>query len=76
MTSMHRTLLALAVLAAAPLLHAAATESSITKELGSLRSLSETARPIATIKLAGDIQTLGLRDKNKVRSSPTASHTW
>jgi peroxiredoxin len=59
MNSMHRTLLAAAaVLLAAPLLHAQASESAINKQLGNLRSLSAEQRPAATIKLAADIRTL------------------
>jgi peroxiredoxin len=57
MTTIQRTLLA-AVLLAAPLLHAQASESAINKQLGNLRSLSADQRPAATIKLAGDIRAL------------------
>jgi thiol-disulfide isomerase/thioredoxin len=58
MTSIKRTLLAAAVLLAAPLLHAQASEAAINKQLGTLRSLSADKRPAATIKLAADIRTL------------------
>jgi thiol-disulfide isomerase/thioredoxin len=59
MNSIHRTLLAAAaILLAAPLLPAQASESAINKQLGSLRSLSAEQRPAATIKLAADIRTL------------------
>jgi len=59
MNSIRPTLLAVAaLLLAVPLLPAQATESAITKQLGSLRSLSAQQRPVATIKLAGDIGAL------------------
>jgi peroxiredoxin len=58
MTLIHRTLLAAAVLLAAPVLHAQASESAINKQLGNLRSLSADKRPAATVKLAADIRTL------------------
>jgi len=58
MTPILRTLLAAAFLVAAPLLHAQATESAINKQLGKLRSLSATQRPVASIKLAADIRAL------------------
>jgi peroxiredoxin len=70
---MNRILLGLAVLVAAPLVHAAASEGSITKDLANLRSLSETARPTATIKLASDIQTLPA-GPNKVKLADSLSH--
>jgi thiol-disulfide isomerase/thioredoxin len=50
-------LLALALLVA-PLLHAQASESSITSELQKLRSYSADQRPAATTKVALDIRTL------------------
>ena len=59
MMPIHRTLLAaVAVLLTAPLLHAQASESAITKQLDKLRSLSAEQRPIATAKLALDIRSL------------------
>ena len=59
MNPIRRTLLAAAtVLLAAPLLHAQASESAITKQIGKLRSLSPEQRSIATAKLAQDIRTL------------------
>jgi peroxiredoxin len=58
MTLIQRTLLAAAILCAAPLLHAQASESAIKKQLGNLRSLSADQRPAATLKLALDIRTL------------------
>jgi peroxiredoxin len=59
MKLIHRTLLAAAtVLLAAPLLHAQASESAISKQLDKLRSLSPEQRSIATAKLALDIRTL------------------
>jgi thiol-disulfide isomerase/thioredoxin len=59
MTTIHRTFLAVAtVLLATPLLHAEASESAITNQLRSLRSVPTAQRPTATIKLAADIQTL------------------
>ena len=59
MNLIQRTLIAAAtVLLAAPLLHAQASESAITKQLGNLRSLSPEQRSIATAKLALDIRTL------------------
>ena len=58
MKAMHRTLLALAVVFAAPLLHSQASESAIYKQIGKLHSLSETERPKATIKIATDIKSL------------------
>ena len=58
MTTLQRTLFAAAVLLAAPLLHAQASESAINKQLGNLRSLSADQRPAATVKLASDIRAL------------------
>lgn len=47
-----------ALLFAAPLLVAQVKESTLTKQLGNLRSLSATERPVATLKLAQEIATL------------------
>jgi peroxiredoxin len=58
MTSIHRTLLAAAVLLAAPLLHAQAPEKAINKQFVAFPSLSAAQRPAACIKLATDIRTL------------------
>ena len=58
MNSFHRTLLVIALLFAAPLLFAQASESAITRDIGKLRSLSATERPKATVKIAANIKTL------------------
>ncbi|HEY1208097.1 MAG TPA: TlpA disulfide reductase family protein [Terracidiphilus sp.] len=59
MITIRRTLLsAAAVLLAAPLLYAQASESVINKQLDKLRSLSPEQRSIATAKLALDIRSL------------------
>ena len=58
MKPLHRTLLAAALLAAAPLLLAEVTESSIGKQLEKLRSLAPDKRPAATLQLALDIRAL------------------
>ncbi|MGA2352776.1 MAG: TlpA disulfide reductase family protein [Terracidiphilus sp.] len=58
MNSIQRTFAAAAILLIAPLLSAQVSESAINKQLEKLRSLSDTQRPVATIKLAGDIRTL------------------
>jgi peroxiredoxin len=58
MPLIQRTLLAAAILLAAPLLHAQTSESTIKKQLGNLSSLSADQRPAATIKLAADIRAL------------------
>jgi peroxiredoxin len=59
MTFSHRTLLAAAVcLLASPLLQSESTEAAITKQMGTLRTLSATQRPAATVKLAQDIRAL------------------
>jgi thiol-disulfide isomerase/thioredoxin len=64
MNLLHRTLLVVAVLLAAPPLFAQASESDITNQIAitgqirTLRSLSATQRPLTTIKLAGDIRAL------------------
>jgi peroxiredoxin len=57
MTLFHRTLLAAALLAAAPLLHAQ-SETAITNGLKGLRAQPEDKRPAATLKLAEQIRTL------------------
>jgi thiol-disulfide isomerase/thioredoxin len=48
-------------------------ESTIQKEMGKLRSLSETDRPAATIKVAGEIAALPA-GKNKVQDADDLSH--
>jgi thiol-disulfide isomerase/thioredoxin len=58
MTLIQRTFFAAAVLCAAQLLHSQASESSIKKQMGNLRSLAADQRPTATLKLALDIRTL------------------
>jgi peroxiredoxin len=59
MNPFRRTLLAAAaLLLAAPLLHAQASEKAIKYQLEDLRSLSAEKRPAATIKLAADITAL------------------
>jgi peroxiredoxin len=58
MNLIQRTFLAAAVLCAAQLLHAQASESAIKKQMGNLRSLAADQRPAATLKLALDIRTL------------------
>jgi peroxiredoxin len=62
-----------AILLAAPLLHAQATESSIYKQMDKLRSLSAEQRPIATIKVANDIRSLPPSSK-KVGLADALSH--
>jgi thiol-disulfide isomerase/thioredoxin len=51
-------LAAASFLLAAPLLPAQVSESAITKQLEKLRSLNDQQRPVATIKLAGEINIL------------------
>ncbi len=58
MTSNHRAMLLALTFLAAPLLHAQASESSISGELQKLRSYSADQRPAATVKVALDIRTL------------------
>jgi peroxiredoxin len=58
MISIHRTILAAAVLLVAPLLHAQVKESAIIKGLDNLRSVPSAQRPAATVRLAADIRTL------------------
>ena len=59
MTSLHRTLLAAAaLLLAAPLVNAQASESAIVAQMRQLRALSADKRPAATIKAAEDIRAL------------------
>ena len=58
MTHFHRALLAAALLCAAPLLHAQISDSAIIGKMRSLRSLSATQRPTATVQLAADIRSL------------------
>src|ERR1035437_3619365 len=72
MKAMHRTLLALAVVFAAPLLHSQASESAIYKQIGKLHSLSETERPKATIKIATDIKSLSLCSKDRLHGGAAA----
>lgn len=64
MNSIRCTLIAAAaLLLTAPLLTAQATESAINKQLGNLRSLSAEERPVATVKLAGEIRALAAGPK-------------
>ncbi len=58
MTSIHRAMLLSLTLLVAPLLHAEASESSLTGELQRLRSYSAEQRPAATVKVAIDIRAL------------------
>jgi peroxiredoxin len=59
MNSIHRTLFAAAaLLLAAPLLPAQASDSAFYAQMSKLRSLSSVERPIATIKLADEIRNL------------------
>jgi peroxiredoxin len=73
MTLIHRTLLAAAVLLAAPLLHAGSPETAISKQLDNLPSLSTTQRPLATVKLAGEISSLPA-GPNKVKFADSLAH--
>jgi peroxiredoxin len=73
MTLIHRVLLAAAIFLAAPLLHAQASESAISKQLGKLRSLSAEQRPVATIKLAADIRALPA-GPSKLKLADALSH--
>jgi len=73
MTSIQRTLLAAAVLLAAPLLYAQASESAINKQIGNLRSLSDDQRPAATVKLAADIRALPA-GPSKVKLADALAH--
>lgn len=74
MSLFRSTLLAVAaVLLAAPFLHAQVSESAINKQLGSLRSLNNQQRPVATIKLAADIRTLPAGTK-KVALADNLAH--
>lgn len=57
----------------ASLLSAQVKESTITKEIDSLRSLSDTQRPIATVKAAQDIATLP-PGETKVKLADALSH--
>jgi peroxiredoxin len=58
MTAIQKALLAASLLLAAPFLRAQASESAITNKMHTLRSLSATERPKATIQLAADIRSL------------------
>jgi thiol-disulfide isomerase/thioredoxin len=58
MRAIYRVLVSAALLLAAPVLMAQVKESEINKQLSSLRSLSVTQRPVATLKLAQQIATL------------------
>lgn len=51
MPGLRPTLLALSVLLVAPLIYGQATESSINKQLKSLRAVPTAERPAATIKI-------------------------
>jgi peroxiredoxin len=71
--TIQRTLLAAAVLFAAQLLHAQASESAINKQLGTLRSLSADQRPVATAKLAADVRALPA-GQPKVKLADSLAH--
>jgi peroxiredoxin len=58
MRPIHRVLVSAALLLAAPVLLAQVKESEITKQLGTLRGLSATQRPVATLQLARQIATM------------------
>jgi peroxiredoxin len=58
MTSVQKAFLIASLLLAAPFLHAQASESTITSKMKTLRSLSATQRPAATVELAKDIRSL------------------
>jgi thiol-disulfide isomerase/thioredoxin len=74
MPTIRRSLFAAAaVLLTVPLLDAQASESSISKQMEKLRSLSTEQRPIATIKLAADISTLPAGPK-KVGLADSLAH--
>lgn len=74
MKPIHRTFVASAALILiAPLLYGQVTESAISDQIHKLRSLSAEQRPVATIKLAGDISTLPAGPK-KVGFADGLSH--
>jgi thiol-disulfide isomerase/thioredoxin len=73
MKAMHRTLLALAVVFAAPLLHSQASESAIYKQIDKMRTLSDTERPKAIIKAATDTQSLPA-GQSKLQLADQLSH--
>jgi peroxiredoxin len=58
MTFWHRVALCAVLVVAAPFLKAQANESTIVKEMKSLRSLSATERPLTTIQVARQIDAL------------------
>jgi peroxiredoxin len=58
MSRFSRMVVVAFILLTAPLLHAQATESSITNQLKTLRAVPAAQRPAATIKIAEDIRTL------------------
>jgi thiol-disulfide isomerase/thioredoxin len=73
MNSIRRTMLIAAVLFAAPLLYAQASEQEIISQLKNLRSLSAEQRPVSTIKLANDIRSLPASPK-KVSLADALAH--
>jgi thiol-disulfide isomerase/thioredoxin len=74
MSLIRDTLLAATIaFLAVPLLSAQASESTITKQLKKLRSLSAEERPTATIKVAVDIRSLA-PDKHKVVLADKLAH--
>jgi len=58
MTTLQKVLIAACILFAAPLVHAQASESTITNQIKTLRGLSPAERTQLTIKLASEIQAL------------------
>jgi len=66
-------LLSTAVLIAAPLLPAQTSESTIVKQIQSLRSLAAEKRGAATIQIAQEVQTLPA-GKNKLQDADALSH--
>lgn len=73
MKTLRRTLLAAAVLLAAPLLFAQVKESTIIDQLKSLRAVPEAQKSAEVIKIAGEIGTLPAGEK-KVRLADSLAH--
>lgn len=73
MPILHRLLIAGAVLFVLPLAFGQASESAISDQLSKLRSLSKEQRPVATIKVANDIQSLPA-GKSKLRLADSLAH--
>jgi thiol-disulfide isomerase/thioredoxin len=73
MVSRRILLVCSAALLALPTLHAQVKESTVQKEMSKLRSLPAADRPAATIKVAGEIDTLPA-GKSKVQDADDLSH--